>query len=74
MSATALTMAREHSLWVDERCEAGISRSNSGHTLQVFFTTYARWIDGDGDRNELAKAVGKTWPERGRVKSGILSI
>jgi integrase len=30
-----------------------------GHTLQVFFSTYARWISGDGDREELEKAVGK---------------
>jgi integrase len=28
-----------------------------GHSLQVFFTVYADWIEGDADRDQLAKLV-----------------
>ena len=30
-----------------------------GHTKAVFFSTYARWIESDGDRRQLDLAVGK---------------
>ena len=28
-----------------------------GHSLQVFFTVYADWISGDGDRAQLKKIL-----------------
>jgi integrase len=28
-----------------------------GHTLQVFFSTYARWIESDDDRDQLAMVM-----------------
>jgi integrase len=41
-----------------------------GHTKAVFFSTYAKWMESDGDRRQLELAVGKrgkTWPRRMRV-------
>jgi integrase len=30
-----------------------------GHTLEVFFSTYAKWIVGEGDREQINEAFSE---------------
>ena len=43
--------------WVTNGADPAFLAKQLGHSLQVFFTVYADWISGDGDRAQLKKIL-----------------
>ena len=50
----------------NQRCATGVLCEAFGHTLAVFNSTYAAWIDADSDRDEIERILAATGPPLAR--------